>query len=41
MFHPEAVGTVEEATNRLKLLMSKGRYRRLSEQAGRNDVNAE
>ena len=40
MFHPVAVGTIEEATNRLKLLMSKGRRGRLSEQTGRNDVNA-
>jgi len=36
LFHPVAVGTVEEVTNRLKLLTSKGRLRRLSEQTGRN-----
>ena len=36
LFHPVAVGTDEEVTNRLKLSMSKGRYRRFSEQAGRN-----
>ena len=36
MFHPVAVGTVEEATNRLKLPMVKGRNRRLSEQMGPN-----
>ena len=44
LFHPVAVGTDEEAEgdqggslkDRLKLPMSKGRYRRFSEQAGRN-----
>ena len=36
LFHPVAVETDEEVTNRLKLSMSKGRYRRFSKQAGRN-----
>lgn len=36
LFHPVAVGTAEEVTNWLKLLMSTSRSRRLSKQAGRN-----
>ena len=36
LFHPVAGGTDEEVTNRLKLPMSKGRSRRLSERIGRN-----
>jgi len=36
LYHPVAVGTDEEVTNRLELPMSKGRSRRLSERTGRN-----